>query len=93
MKEYNEALRINHNDITVLDNKGAVLTVLEKYDDAMECFDQVLEIDPEDGIALQNKNMLEMKLQHKNLSDRISGYPKLGIIEKEGKSILEVKKK
>lgn len=59
----------------------------------MECFDKVLEIAPGDGVTLQNKNMLEMKLQNKTFSKQVSDKPELEIIEKEGLSILEIKKK
>lgn len=93
LNEYDEALRISPNDITALNNKGAVLTIQRKYDDAMECFDRVLEIAPEDGIVLQNKNILEMKLQNKTFSKQVSDNPQLEIVEGEGKSILKIKKK
>ncbi len=93
LKEYDGALRLNPDDITALNNKGVVLTIQREYDDAMECFDKVLEIAPGDGVTLQNKNMLEMKLQNKTFSKQVSDKPELEIIEKEGLSILEIKKK
>ena len=93
LKEYDEALKVNPDYITVLNNKGVVLTIQRDYDDAFECFDKVLEIAQEDAVTLQNKNMLKMKLQHKTLSDQISDYPQLEIVEGEGRSILEIKKK
>lgn len=93
LKQYDNALKTNPNDITALNNKGVLLTIMIKYDDAMECFNKVLEIAPEDDITLQNKNMLEMKLQNKTFYKQMSDKPELEITEKDEKSILEIKKK
>ena len=92
LKGCDEALRINPDDITALNNKGVVLTSQGEYDDAMECFDKVLEIAPEDDVTLQNKDMLGLKLQNKTFSKQLSDNPQLQIIEKEGRSILEIEK-
>jgi len=54
LKPYNKALTVNPNDTTALNNKGVELTSQKKYERAMECFDKVLELDPEDVAAWYN---------------------------------------
>lgn len=89
---YNKALTINSEDIGALNNKGVELSRQKRYDDAIKCFDKVLEIDSEDTIAFNNKNVLEKKLKHRTLADYLEDTPQLGINEKEGRLILEIKK-
>jgi len=94
LTEYNEALKLNHEDTTALNNKGTVLAGQKLYNDALECFEKVLEIDPEDAAAHHNKGVILSKLG--NHREAVEYYdkaleidPKLEKAKKEGKIILE----
>jgi tetratricopeptide (TPR) repeat protein len=38
-------------------NKGMTLSELEKYNDAIKCFDEAIRIDPEDSAARHNRDI------------------------------------
>jgi tetratricopeptide (TPR) repeat protein len=45
---FEQALLNNPNDPDLLNNKGVTLRSLGRYDEAIECFNKSLEIDPRD---------------------------------------------
>ena len=45
---FEQALLKNPNDPDLLNSKGVVLRSLGRYDEAIECFNKSLEIDPRD---------------------------------------------
>ena len=44
-----KALKNDPNNVTALYNQGLALNQIKKYQDAITCFDQVLEINPKDA--------------------------------------------
>ncbi len=51
----NNALSEDPKNTTALYNKGLALNQTRKYNDAITCFDEVLEINPNDTQSLNNK--------------------------------------
>jgi Flp pilus assembly protein TadD len=45
---FEQALLLNQNDPDIWNQKGATLRSLGRYDEALECFNKSLEIDPAD---------------------------------------------
>jgi Flp pilus assembly protein TadD len=45
---FEQALLLNQNDPDIWNQKGAALRSLGRYDEALECFNKSLEIDPAD---------------------------------------------
>ena len=39
-------------------NKGNILSSMNKYDDAMTCYDRALQIEPDSALAMYNKSRL-----------------------------------
>ena len=56
-------MRINPNNEIVLNNKGVSLYNLEKYHEAISCFDRILVLNPNAGQVLKNKGDALTKLQ------------------------------
>ncbi len=48
---FEQALLLNQNDPNLWNNKGIALRILGRYEEAMECFNKSLEIDPRDKNA------------------------------------------
>ena len=48
---FEQALLLNQDDPNLWNNKGIVLRSLGRYEEAMECFNKSLEIDPRDKNA------------------------------------------
>ncbi|MEK0319047.1 MAG: tetratricopeptide repeat protein [Nitrosopumilus sp.] len=48
---FEQALLLNQDDPTLWNNKGIALRSLGRYEEAMECFNKSLEIDPRDKNA------------------------------------------
>jgi len=48
---FEQALLLNQNDPNLWNNKGIALRSLGRYEEAMECFNKSLEIDPRDKNA------------------------------------------
>lgn len=62
VEPYEEALKINNNDINALNSKCSILAEFKAYNDAVKCFDKVLKIDPQNFEALYNVgNLLSKK--------------------------------
>jgi tetratricopeptide (TPR) repeat protein len=60
---YDEILMDDSNDIKVLIEKGATLIDLERYKDAIECFNRALEIEPNNLEATARKRFALEKLK------------------------------
>ncbi len=48
---FEQALLLNHDDPNLWNKKGVTLRSLGRYEEAMECFNKSLEIDPRDKNA------------------------------------------
>jgi len=48
---FEQALVLNQNDPELWNNKGIVLRSIGRYDEAIECFNKALQIDPRDKQA------------------------------------------
>jgi tetratricopeptide (TPR) repeat protein len=48
---FEQALLLNQDDPNLWNNKGIALRSLGRYEEAMECFNKSLEIDPRDKYA------------------------------------------
>ena len=64
---YNNAIRINSKCVTAYLNKAAILVEMNRGDEAMSCYDKLLEINPLSSIAFDRKRKLFYKL-NKNLT-------------------------
>jgi tetratricopeptide (TPR) repeat protein len=51
--------------VNALCNKGVVLRVLERYEEAIRCYDKALEIDPKNADALNNKASVKAFTSHR----------------------------
>ena len=47
LKCYNNALKLDKNDLSAIYNKGIVLKEIGKYEEALKCFKKALELDPD----------------------------------------------
>ena len=59
---YDKALSIQPNSIDILSNKGMLLIILKRYDEANKVFDKVLSIDPNNVAGLYNKGVALEKI-------------------------------
>lgn len=48
---FEQALLLNQNDPELWNNKGIALRSIGRYDEALECFNKSLELDPRDNKA------------------------------------------
>ena len=48
---FEQALLLDHNNAEIWNQKGAALRSLGRYDEALECFNKSLQIDPADRNA------------------------------------------
>jgi len=48
---FEQALLLNQNDPDLWNNKGIALRSMGRYEEAMECFNKSLQIDPRDKFA------------------------------------------
>ena len=62
----NNAIRINSKCVTAYLNKAAILVEMNRGDEAMSCYDKLLEINPLSSIAFDIKRKLFYKLNKKN---------------------------
>jgi tetratricopeptide (TPR) repeat protein len=58
LKCYNKALEINLKSIDALENKGAHLLKLDREQEAMECFDEVIQITENNVCVWFNRGMV-----------------------------------
>jgi len=54
---YENALRLNSNDVGLWVIKAIILDHLGKYDEAIKCFNEVLRINPNHNDAMKNMEM------------------------------------
>lgn len=93
LKPFKDELEINPNNIIALNNMGVELTYQRRFNQAIKCFNKVLELEPEDSAALYNKSILYAKkgnyrnMEHLNKALKID--PNLENAKKLGKLILE----
>ena len=92
--KYDNALKINPEDITALNNRGTALISLKKYREAMKCFEKAMEIDPRDAAVWHNKGVTLEKLRKnqealKYYDKALELDPNFKISKKSGKIILE----
>ena len=52
---YNAALKIDPDDVYILNRKGDNLSRLGQFPEALKCYDQALELEPENEYVLNNK--------------------------------------
>jgi tetratricopeptide (TPR) repeat protein len=62
LRLYDKALSIQSNSIDILSNKGMLLIILKRYDEANKVFDKVLSIDPNNVAGLYNKGVALEKI-------------------------------
>ncbi len=55
VNDYNNALKINPNDIDALHNLGVAFALTERYLEALNALDKTLELEPDNIRALENK--------------------------------------
>jgi len=94
LKPYDEALSINPNDTTALNNKGVELTGQKRYGKAIECFNKTIEIEPQDAAAWHNKGVVLKKQKKREKAKKYYNKaleldPKFELAKKSGKIILE----
>ena len=63
LKECNEKLKKDSNNPLALRIKANCLTILKKYDEAINCLDELIEITPEDYSAIFSKVQILLKLE------------------------------
>jgi tetratricopeptide (TPR) repeat protein len=93
LKPYKDELKIDPSNIVALNNMGVELTYQKRFNQAIKCFNRVLELNPEDSAALYNKSILYAKKgNYRNmeyLNKALKTDPNLENAEKLGKLILE----
>ena len=78
---YDAALRIDPNDVYLLNKQGDNLSRLGKFEEAIDCYDRALSIEPDNeyilnnkAIALLNSGMLEEALKVSTIAYNFSPY-------------------
>lgn len=69
---YNESIRLEPNGADVWNNRGVVLTRLQRYDPAIASYDRALQILPNYGDAWNNRGVTLLELQR--YEDAIDSY-------------------
>ena len=70
-KELTQQLLKDPNNITLHENLAMVYQQLEKYEEAMEAYNKVLEIDPEQAVSLNNLAWLLVTVPQASLRDEV----------------------
>jgi tetratricopeptide (TPR) repeat protein len=52
---YDKALELDPNHVSAWNNKGIILSRLERFEEAIECYDKAIEIEPQYANAWYNK--------------------------------------
>lgn len=52
---YDKALEVDPNHVSAWNNKGIILSRLERFEEAIECYDKAIEIEPQYANAWYNK--------------------------------------
>ena len=74
LKFYDEALKVQPNNLKALFNKGVMLHMIGKPGEAIQYYDKYLEINPYDPEAWSNKGMALRRMG--NVQDAIKAYEK-----------------
>ncbi len=74
LRYYDEALKVQSNNLKALFNKGVMLQMLGKPGEAIKYYDQYLEINPYDPEAWSNKGMALRRMGR--VTDAIKAYEK-----------------
>ncbi len=69
-KELNQQLLKKPNDIAIYQNLAMVYQHLEKYEDAIEAYEKVIALDPNEAVSLNNLAWLLVTAPNKGLKDR-----------------------
>ena len=72
---FNEVLKIDSNDLDVLNHKGILLVKLNKFETSIECFDKCLEINKNYYYARFNKGLVLRRM--KRLDESLDCFSKL----------------
>lgn len=65
IKYFDEAIKIDSEDASTWNNKGASYYNLKNYREAIKCYDRALEIDPESAMVQENRKEVFCKLKNK----------------------------
>ena len=82
---FNKSIELNPNVSDVYLAKGNTLNNLERYQEAIECYNKVIEIDQNDTIALNTKNNLIQKIQDEDNKLKANDYFNKGLNETDDK--------
>lgn len=95
VKAYDKAIKVNPDDTTAWNNKGATIAKFKAYHAAIQCFSRAIEINPKEAAALYNIGVVLMELG--NLHDAFKYYniaqdldPGFKNAKKSGEMILEL---
>ena len=64
---FEQALLMNQNDPELWNHKGVALRSMGRYDEALECFNKSLELDPRDKNASWMKLKLEFNIDRSSI--------------------------
>ncbi len=95
VEPYENALKVNPEDFTAWNNKGAVIVGFKAYREAIKCFSKAIELNPKEAAALYNTGIVFMELG--NLQEALKYYnaamdidPGFKNAKKSGEIILEI---
>jgi tetratricopeptide (TPR) repeat protein len=86
MAYYEELLKIETNDVEILNGKAEALLSLGKHQDALECFEQSLAIDKNYATGLNGKGHVLLKLEKHQ--DALECFEKVLVFDENTVSIL-----
>ena len=58
-----EPQNVSHDAITALYDEGNLLLCMERYEEALKCYDRILEVSPSSRTALGYKGLVLFKLK------------------------------
>lgn len=95
VEPYENALKIDPEDVTAWNNKGTAVAEFKIYSEAIKCFNRAIELNPKGAAALYNTGIILMELG--NLQEAIKYYnaaldmdPGFKNAKKSGEIILEI---
>ena len=62
VEPYENAIKVNPEDITAWNNKGATIAKFKAYSEAIQCFNMAIKINPKEAAALYNIGVILMEL-------------------------------
>ena len=66
LSSFEQAILLEQNDPDLWNYKGVTLRSLGRYDEAIECFNKSLSLDPRDKNSSKSKITIILELQHQN---------------------------